>query len=85
MLYFNSTNGYVDMSECTQVKELGKSAFKTTVFGFRIGTITPPKLGSEVFKIYSSDRYLSVPAESVEAYKNSTWKFYFSEISALNK
>lgn len=75
----------VDMSECTQVKELGKSAFKTNVFRFRIGTITPPKLGSEVFKIYSSDRYLSVPAESVEAYKNSAWKFYFSSVSALNE
>lgn len=74
----------VDMSECTQVKELGEDAFACKLRGFKIGTITPPKLGSEVFK-NSSNVVLKVPAESVEAYKNSAWKFYFSSISTLDE
>lgn len=74
----------VDMSECTQVKELGDYAFAGKLWRFKIGTITPPKLGSEVFK-NSSNVVLKVPAESVEAYKNSAWKFYFSSISTLDE
>lgn len=74
----------VDMSECTQVKELGNYAFACELWRFKIGTITPPKLGSEVFK-NSSNVVLKVPAESVEAYKNSAWKFYFSSISTLDE
>ena len=75
----------LDMSECKQVEEIGGDAFAHSMSNalVKIGTRTPPKLDENAFG-NQGVATLGVPAESVEAYKNSAWKFYFSNIIALD-
>ena len=80
----------VDMSACTQVEKIEECAFRncSSLQLFKIGTITPPKVGTdngaETFYFLSSFSILKVPAESVEAYKQASGWNLFSNISALD-
>ena len=74
----------VDMSACTQVKSIAKSAFGhcSSLRLFKIGTISPPYVDESFDTPYA---ILKVPAESVEAYKKIYyWRMSFSGISALD-
>jgi hypothetical protein len=71
----------VDLPE--SLTAIGREAF---VWCSSLSSVTshaasPPALDADVFRI-SSGRTLTVPAGSVEAYKASDWKQYFSTISA---
>ncbi|WP_300828359.1 leucine-rich repeat protein [uncultured Rikenella sp.] len=60
----------VDMSNCTAVKELGAYAFYNCPLlrVFKIGTLTPPKVGKEGFSGINSYWRLQVPSEAIAAY-----------------
>ena len=76
----------VDMSTCTQVKEIQTCAFVScsSLQLFKIGTIMPPTAEDQSFSSLPFFSILKVPAESVEAYKKAEgWRF-FANISALD-
>lgn len=83
----------VDMSQCINLKELvghGHApisdvyTFSSEVLKeFSIGAITPPDLSGCVF--HRGSGILYVPAESIDAYKNSDWGNYFSQIVPIEK
>ena len=76
----------VDMSPCTQVKEIQTCAFVScsSLQLFKIGTIMPPTAEDRSFSSLPIFSILKVPAESVEAYKQASGWNLFSNISALD-
>ena len=76
----------VDMSPCTQVKEIQTCAFVScsSLQLFKIGTIMPPTAEDRSFSSLPIFSILKVPAESVEAYKKAYGWNKFSNISALD-
>ena len=70
----------VDASQCKNLKHIGSSSFAhCPIKEFILGTSNPY---DNCFG-YMPDAVLKVPAESVEAYKNSDWADYFGAIEAL--
>lgn len=78
----------VDMSQCVNLKEIEGAfngyTFPSNIDVFLIGATVPPKTSDRSFE-YNSIKTLKVPAESVEAYKKSSWKHYASEIKPIDK
>lgn len=82
----------VDMSQCVNLKEIEgayKGAYNCYTFPSNIdvlliGATVPPKTSDRSFE-YNSIKTLKVPAESVEAYKKSSWKHYALEIKPIDK
>ena len=78
----------VDASQCMNIESINDSAFKNCpIKEFLLGASNPPSLTTQTLYIssfdYMPDAVLKVPAESVEAYKNSDWADYFGTIEAL--
>ena len=76
----------VDASKCTNLELIKSRAFyECSIQEFLLGTSNPPSL--EIFNYALSPfnyiKVLKVPAESIEAYKNSDWAGYFGTIEAL--
>ena len=72
----------VDASQCDNLEYISEYAFRECpIKEFLLGTSNPPALSS--FDNYMPDAVLKVPAESIEAYKNSDWADYFGTIEAL--
>ena len=77
----------VDASLCNNLEYIG-SAFDScpAIKEFLLGASNPPELranqNGRPFETIP-DAVLKVPAESVEAYKNSDWADYFGTIEAL--
>ena len=72
----------VDASQCMNIDSIDNYAFEyCPIKEFLLGTSNPPSF-SIIFSSLS-DAVLKVPAESVEAYKNSDWARYFETIEAL--
>ena len=70
------------------IESINDSAFKNCpIKEFLLGASNPPSLTTQTLYIssfdYMPDAVLKVPAESVEAYKNSDWADYFGTIEAL--
>ena len=78
----------VDMSQCINLKEIEGAfngyTFPSNIDVFLIGATVPPKTSDRSFE-YNSIKTLKVPAESVEAYKKSSWKHYALEIKPIDK
>lgn len=78
----------VDMSQCVNLKEIEGAyngyTFPSNIDVFSIGATVPPKTSDRSFE-YNSIKTLKVPAESVEAYKKSSWKHYALEIKPIDK
>ena len=78
----------VDMSQCVNLKEIEGAfngyTFPSNIDVFLIGATVPPKTSDRSFE-YNSIKTLKVPAESVEAYKKSSWKHYALEIKPIDK
>ena len=77
----------VDASQCYNLEYISHAAFRfCPIKEFLLGTLNPPSLttilDNDSFD-YMPDAVLKVPAESVEAYKNSDWADYFGTIEAL--
>ena len=77
----------VDMSACTQVTEIGSSAFykNSKLQLFKIGTRTPPSCGGSAFWGINSYSVLKVPAGCVDAYKKAYGWNEFTMISELDE
>lgn len=91
---FNGCSNLVelDASSCYNVKSIGEEAFSDApIEKFLLATSEPPILDTKTFTSYygditvASNAVLAVPAESVEAYKNSDWAEYFPNIVALEQ
>ena len=78
----------VDMSQCVNLKEIEGAfngyTFPSNIDVFLIGATVPPKTSDRSFE-YNSIKTLKVPAESVEAYKKTSWKHYALEIKPIDK
>ena len=74
----------VDMSQCVNLKEIkGNNTFSSEVIDeFLIGATVPPQTSDGPIKS-KSIKILKVPAESVEAYKNSEWEDYAVKITPI--
>ena len=84
----------VDASQCVNLISIKSNAFISNYLNFPLeikefllGTSNPPSVsygeyGGDAFD-YMPDAVLKVPAQSVEAYKNSDWADYFGTIEAL--
>ena len=79
----------VDASQCKNISSIkGYSFNDCPIKEFLLGTSNPSRIIEsfheyEAFDDYMPDSVLKVPAESVEAYKNSDWAKYFETIEAL--
>ena len=77
----------VDMSECTQVKEIDDSAFydDPELRLFKIGTETPPTCGSSAFVGINPYSVLKVPSGCADTYRTTYgWK-NFASITGLDE
>lgn len=81
----------VDMSQCVNLKEIdghngyGNYTFSSEVLEeFSIGAVVPPVVNGNVFKSWNNP-ILRVPTTSIEEYKNSQWKHYFTEIISIEE
>ena len=82
----------VDMSQCVNLKEIdghngyGNYTFSSEVLEeFSIGAVVPPVVNNgNVFKSWNNP-ILRVPTTSIEEYKNSRWKHYFTEIISIEE
>lgn len=81
----------VDMSQCVNLKEFdghngyGNYTFSSEVLKeFSIGAVVPPVVNGNVFKSWNNP-ILRVPTTSIEEYKNSQWKHYFTEIISIEE
>ncbi len=81
----------VDMSQCVNLKEFddhngyGNYTFSSEVLKeFSIGAVAPPVVNRNVFKSWNNP-ILKVPTTSIEEYKNSQWKHYFTEIISIEE
>lgn len=78
----------VDMSQCVNLKEIegayNSYTFPSNIDVLLIGATVPPKTSDRSFE-YNSIKTLKVPAESVEAYKKSSWNHYALEIKPIDK
>lgn len=77
----------LDMSECTQVEEIGEGAFSndSELQIFRIGTSIPPTCDNNTFYRINSNSVLKVPSGCINAYKAANgWK-NFTSISSLDE
>lgn len=79
----------IDASTCRKLEEIERQAFETCpIEQFLLGTSIPPLL-STIHNLNLNhfdldlNAVLKVPAESVDAYKNSRWAKYFKTIEAL--
>ena len=71
----------LDMSECTQVEEIGEGAFSNNseLQIFRIGTSIPPTCDNNTFYHINSNSVLKVPSGCINAYKAASgWKNFAS-------
>ena len=71
-----------DASNCTELIAIANALEGGNISLLKLGTITPPtftRIGT------SSNAILKVPDESVDAYENSSWAYYFSNISGLSE
>lgn len=75
----------VDMSACTQVEEIGDSAFAncSSLQLFKIGTVDPPHTSGGEFSGLPSYSVLKVPAGTENQYRTLAGWGSFSNISAL--
>ena len=77
----------LDMSECTQVEEIGEGAFSNNseLQIFRIGTSIPPTCDNNTFYHINSNSVLKVPSGCINAYKAANgWK-NFTSITSLDE
>ena len=77
----------LDMSECTQVEEIGEGAFSNNseLQIFRIGTSIPPTCDNNTFYHINSNSVLKVPSGCINAYKAASgWK-NFASITGLDE
>lgn len=77
----------LDMSECTQVEEIGEGAFSNNseLQIFRIGTSIPPTCDNNTFYHINSNSVLKVPSGCINAYKAANgWK-NFASITGLDE
>lgn len=77
----------LDMSECTQVEEIGEGAFSNNseLQIFRIGTSIPPICDNNTFYHINSNSVLKVPSGCINAYKAANgWK-NFASITGLDE
>lgn len=83
----------VDMSQCVDLKEIdghygyGNYTFSSEVLeDFSIGAAVPPVVNNagNAFKSWNNP-ILRVPTTSIEEYKNSQWKHYFTEITSIEE
>ena len=77
----------LDMSECTQVEEIGEGAFSNNseLQIFRIGTSIPPTCDNITFYHINSNSVLKVPSGCINAYKAASgWK-NFASITGLDE
>ena len=81
----------VDMSQCVNLKEIdGHNGYDNYTFSsevleeFSIGAVVPPVVNGNVFKSWNNP-ILRVPTTSIEEYKNSQWKHYFTEIISIEE
>lgn len=81
----------VDMSQCVNLKEIdGHNGYDNYTFSsevleeFSIGAVVPPVVNGNVFKSRNNP-ILRVPTTSIEEYKNSQWKHYFTEIISIEE
>lgn len=90
---FNGCNNLaiVDMSQCVNLKEIdGHNGYNNETFSsevleeFSIGAVVPPVVNGNVFKSWNNP-ILRVPTTSIEEYKNSQWKHYFTEIISIEE
>lgn len=75
-----------DASNCSQIESIEPSAFYncSKLQSVKVGTMIPPTCGIDAFSALSSYTILTVPKESIEAYKRANeWK-NFTNIIALN-
>lgn len=81
----------MDMSQCVNLKEIdGHNGYDNYTFSsevleeFSIGAVVPPVVNGNVFKSRNNP-ILRVPTTSIEEYKNSQWKHYFTEIISIEE
>ena len=77
----------LDMSECTQVEEIGEGAFSNNseLQIFRIWTSIPPTCDNNTFYHINSNSVLKVPSGCINAYKAASgWK-NFASITGLDE
>ena len=77
----------LDMSECTQVEEIGEGVFSNNseLQIFRIGTSIPPTCDNNTFYHINSNSVLKVPSGCINAYKAASgWK-NFASITGLDE
>lgn len=82
----------MDMSQCVNLKEIdGHNGYDNYTFSsevleeFSIGAVVPPVVNNgNVFKSWNNP-ILRVPTTSIEEYKNSRWKHYFTEIISIEE
>lgn len=81
----------VDMSQCVNLKEIdGHNGYDNYTFSsevleeFSIGAVVPPVVNGNIFKSRNNP-ILRVPTTSIEEYKNSQWKHYFTEIISIEE
>ena len=75
-----------DASNCSQIESIEPSAFYhcSKLQSVKVGTMIPPTCGIDAFSELNSYTILTVPKESIEAYKQANeWK-NFTNITALN-
>ena len=74
----------IDASKCSQLKSIMAISFGSCLQlqSFTLGAVTPPELDCNMSPRIPN-AVLKVPAESVDAYKNSDWAKYFKTIEAL--
>ena len=77
----------LDMSECTQVEEIGEGAFSNNseLQIFRIGTSIPPTCDNNTFYHINSNSVLKVPSGCINAYKAASGGKNFASITGLDE